>query len=706
MNHFLILFGGRESGPVPVIVFIHGESYEWNAGNPYDGSVLASYGKVVVVTVNFRLGVLGFLPLMEGSARGNYGLTDQVAALHWIQENIAEFGGDPKNVTLLGHGHGAACVNFLVLSPMAKGLFHRAIMMSGSALSPWAIARDANFYARQIARTLGCPTAKPAALLECLRQRSATDILRVQVTVPMFLTAFGPTIDGIVVQSEPVSMMEELADEQQFGLFDLMFGVTKVESYYHISEKEEKVGIDIQRRDKLLRTLVRNIFNYHLQEIFLTIVNEYTDWTKAVQHDINVLDGTLDALGDALVVAPIIKSANYHSMSPRKAYFYVFNYQAEDGKYPQRQGCLPGEELQFIFGAPLISSLGHFSKNYTQSEVLLSEAVMTYWVNFARNGDPNGAPQPERSVQEKSKGRFDRTLWPEYESVHQRYMMLGIKPKVRDHYHAHRLSFWLHLFPQLHTTSSVNVAPEHHLLDDHDNLQSYDGAVRQVPFSLQRTPGDTATVASPIASTTPWSGAGGKLSIILSTINPSFPSSTEVVTFSPTTANMTDSLAVVMTNEQFSAALSVTIAVGASLLVLNILIFVGIYYQRDRSRAEDMQKRMFAQKNVDAQVHSQVAHVKSVSLRAPPPSPVCTTMQQQELTLHPPPQHHHHSHKAPPKPCVVPTPPQLQQRESLVDAQPLLNQVGGSAAANKTPVHQYSQNAQVHYPHNHQEINL
>lgn len=260
-------------------------------------------------------------------------------------------------------------------------------MMSGSALSPWAVARDANLYAQQIARNVGCPIDQPATLLECLRERSVADILRVQVTVPMFLTGFGPTIDGIVIQNEPASMMEKLADDHQFGLFDLMFGVTKVESYFHVSDKEEKNGLKIERRDKLLRTLVRNIFTYHLQEIFLTIVNEYTDWTRAVQHDINILDDTLDALGDALVVAPVVKSANYHSMSPqRKSFFYVFNYQAEDGKFPQRQGCVSGEDLQFVFGAPLVGTLGHFSRNYSLTEQELSQAVMTCYVNFAKNG--------------------------------------------------------------------------------------------------------------------------------------------------------------------------------------------------------------------------------------------------------------------------------------------------------------------------------
>lgn len=112
----------RDPTKLPVIMFIHGESYEWNSGNAYDGSVLASYGNVVVVTINYRLGILGFLPAMDGASRANNGLLDQIAALHWIHENIDVFGGDHRNVTILGHGHGAACVNFLMMSPMAKGV--------------------------------------------------------------------------------------------------------------------------------------------------------------------------------------------------------------------------------------------------------------------------------------------------------------------------------------------------------------------------------------------------------------------------------------------------------------------------------------------------------------------------------------------------------------------------------------------------------
>ena len=101
----------------PVFVFIHGESYEWNSGNPYDGSVLASYQAVVVITLNFRLGIFGFLQAGE-QGLANLGLLDQIAALLWVQENVVSFGGDPKRVTLVGHGTGANMVSLLMISPV------------------------------------------------------------------------------------------------------------------------------------------------------------------------------------------------------------------------------------------------------------------------------------------------------------------------------------------------------------------------------------------------------------------------------------------------------------------------------------------------------------------------------------------------------------------------------------------------------------
>ncbi|GBO05695.1 hypothetical protein AVEN_193898-1, partial [Araneus ventricosus] len=116
----------------------------------------------------------------------------------------------------------------------------------------------------------------------------------------------------------------------------------------------------------------------------------YTDWSKPDQHPINVLDSTADAMGDALVVAPLIRTGNYHSKlqqnNQKGTYLYVFMYQTEESYYSQRMGCIHGEDIPYVFGAPLVNNLSHFHRNFSRSESSLSEAVMTYWSNFVKFG--------------------------------------------------------------------------------------------------------------------------------------------------------------------------------------------------------------------------------------------------------------------------------------------------------------------------------
>ncbi|CAG2110350.1 unnamed protein product, partial [Medioppia subpectinata] len=330
-------------------------------------------------------------------------------------------------------------------------LFARVVLMSGSALEPASIARDADTYARHLAKTINCPNFDNVVMVDCLRQKSVEDILRVDLMTPQHLTAFGPIVDGIVVPLEPRQLMlrrtggetssssstsgsgssgsgssssstPSQSSQQTFLLnsmasqrtVDLMFGVTRVETPFIFSGQEERHGIDLSRRERILRTLVRNLFDYHQQAILLTLINEYTDWNRPIEHPINLLDATADILGDALVVAPIVETGDLHTRwtsgagttgggqsghasgadnRPHKTFFYVFVYQSEDGNklLHQRLGCMHGEELAYLFGAPLAVQLlgrpvGHFAANYSKPEVTLSEAVMTYWTNFAKYG--------------------------------------------------------------------------------------------------------------------------------------------------------------------------------------------------------------------------------------------------------------------------------------------------------------------------------
>ncbi|XP_064456167.1 neuroligin-4, Y-linked-like isoform X2 [Ornithodoros turicata] len=634
LNIYTPVSVARDPAKLPVIMFIHGESYEWNSGNSYDGSVLASYGNVLVVTINYRLGILGFLPAMDGASRANNGLLDQIAALHWIQENIDVFGGDPRNVTILGHGHGGACVNFLMMSPMARGigLFRRAIMMSGSALTPWAVARDSVNYTKQIGQALGCPVTEAGALGDCLRHRPVQDLMDVSLSVPDHLSAFGPTIDGTVVPREP---RDEMAmSGSSYADYDLLFGVVRFESYYMFSAHEEKHGFEVDRRDRILRTLVRNLYSYHQQEIFLTIVNEYTDWTRSVQHPVSILEETAEALSDALVVAPVVEAGTLHAAAAARrgetpkstSHLYLFGYHSEESPFSQKGGCMHGEDLPYALGVPLLGHGGPFYGNYSRQEAALSETTMAYWVRFAKTGSPNITTSDTDS--ERAKGRVEKIGWPSYDPVHQKYITIGTKPKIRDHYHVHKLSLWTQLIPKLHRRGGIDVPRSHHLLEDFDDPASYDGIVRDVP-DLPFVPSPSPT--PPLPHSTVDSGGGhGPLTTSSAGAGRSRNQDSNGRVTTPGDPSQTDSQAMAMPQGTYSTALGITIAVGCSLLVLNILIFAGVCYQRDKGRDRDRnKKRPFEPPplNDDSVSPHQTPQTPSIltggTLKRPPPSSPC-----------------------------------------------------------------------------------
>ncbi|KXJ71855.1 hypothetical protein RP20_CCG019533 [Aedes albopictus] len=290
--------GSRESSGAqkyPVMVFVHGESYEWNSGNPYDGSVLASFGQILVVTINYRLGILGFLNAnidRFSKAPANYGLMDIIAALHWIQENIEGFGGDPRSVTLAGHGTGAACVHFLIASAaVPEGLlFHRAMLMSGSALAPWSLVGEPAKFAAYVSHHVNCsPDLPHQMLLKCLRDKPLSDIMSTPVRAPDFGNAFGPSVDGVVIGTfYVVWIIPSLAISILSSSYDMLVGVTRAEAYFVFNSEDVQYGIEADRRSKILKNYVKSTYSYHLNEILATIVNEYTDWERPIQHPINI----------------------------------------------------------------------------------------------------------------------------------------------------------------------------------------------------------------------------------------------------------------------------------------------------------------------------------------------------------------------------------------------------------------------------------
>ncbi|ESN98336.1 hypothetical protein HELRODRAFT_84683, partial [Helobdella robusta] len=156
------LTANQKANLLPVVVFLHGESYDIGSGNVYEAAAVASFAGNVWVTLNYRLGALGwcscFLSTKNDNSPGNYALLDQVAALHWVKENIRAFGGDPDRVTLIGHHYGAAMAHMLAVSPVTKGkfLFQRLILLGGTAFSSWSLQHNPTLYTQQLANMLNC----------------------------------------------------------------------------------------------------------------------------------------------------------------------------------------------------------------------------------------------------------------------------------------------------------------------------------------------------------------------------------------------------------------------------------------------------------------------------------------------------------------------------------------------------------------------
>lgn len=229
------------------------------------------------------------------------------------------------------------------------------------------------FYAVSLARQVNCSVPDDLLrdnedIVDCLRDVPLQRLLAADVAAPSYLSAFGPSVDGVVIRTDfreellinylpdfpgltGASVLNYKRGENMFGRnkYDLMLGVVTGESLPRFPTDDIKSGFGSERRDKILRTYVRNAYTYHLSEILSTVVNEYTDWERTVVHPINTRDATVAALSDAQYVAPLVLTGDLLSQPPpsvgdhrpettTRSFFYVFDYQTKDGDYPQVQG--------------------------------------------------------------------------------------------------------------------------------------------------------------------------------------------------------------------------------------------------------------------------------------------------------------------------------------------------------------------------------
>ncbi|XP_040261370.1 neuroligin-3 [Bufo bufo] len=546
----------RDSGAKPVMVYIHGGSYMEGSGNMIDGSVLASYGNVIVITLNYRVGVLGFLSTGDQAAKGNYGLLDQIQALRWVSENVAFFGGDPRRITVFGSGIGASCVSLLTLSHHSEGLFQRAIIQSGSALSSWAVNYQPVKYTRLLAEKVGCNVLDTVDMVDCLRQKNAKELVEQDIQPARYHVAFGPVIDGDVIPDDPEILMEQ----GEFLNYDIMLGVNQGEGLKFVENVvDAEDGVSGSDFDYSVSNFVDNLYGYPEGKDTLreTIKFMYTDW--ADRDNPETRRKTLVALfTDHQWVEPSVVTADLHARYGSPTYFYAFYHHCQSLMKPAWSDAAHGDEVPYVFGVPMVGPTDLFPCNFSKNDVMLSAVVMTYWTNFAKTGDPNKpVPQDTKFIHTKA-NRFEEVAWSKYSPRDQLYLHIGLKPRVRDHYRATKVAFWKHLVP--------------HLYNLHDMFH-YTSTTTKVPPSdttqnshITRRPKVWDTKRPAISPTL--NGPASKWNPDLDPVDP----------------------VVIQDPRDYSTELSVTIAVGASLLFLNVLAFAALYYRNDKRR-QDTQRQ-------------------------------------------------------------------------------------------------------------------
>ncbi len=372
----------------PVMVWFHGGGLNGGENDDYDGSALARRG-VVVVIINYRLGLLGFFAHAaldhEGHNFGNYGFMDQQFALRWVQQNIANFGGDPKNVTISGQSGGGTSVLANLASPTAAGLFQKAINQSGTHMDVTPLPK-AESYGSDFARGVGC--ADQTA--DCLRRLPVAKILDAQVG--FLLKSRGDFFiqDGTVIAATPF----EAFQSGKFNRVPILNGMVADEEAFSLPEIRHGPPQTDEKFDKLVDA-------YGPQNAAL-IRAEYPrkDYPDASLAQIAVIQGERVCIARRL-------DAAWSRFVP------VYVYQFNDSTAPSylqplsfRMGAYHSSELQYLF--PLFHGGRGTAHALNPAQTKLSEQMQAYWAQFMKGGDPNAAGSPSWVAYRPER---DNVLW-------------------------------------------------------------------------------------------------------------------------------------------------------------------------------------------------------------------------------------------------------------------------------------------------------
>jgi para-nitrobenzyl esterase len=401
----------HKNDQLPVMIWIHGGgNVNGSASEPlplsnmglfYSGQSLAENHGVVVVTFNYRLGAFGFFAhpdlTAEGSKSGNQGLRDQRAVFDWVQQNIVQFGGDPKNVTIFGESAGSLDVCLHVAASNTTGLFERAISESGGCTTSLTIPATAETSATRLGRAVGCVDAN---FVTCMRGKRAADLLNLPSSL---LQGFGPIVDGDLIPDQP----RTLYDSGRIAKVPYLLGSNTDEGTLFTTSV-------VADQEQLTAALTKAFGDLAQSVADLYPVSEFADAMP------NPFQAVLArATGDRVLVCSTYDVALRASKTAPAVYLYNFDIPVEpsltSGTF---LGATHGSELTYVFGTdPTLSP----------QNKLASDRIQRYWTNFAKIGNPNSESD---------------AAWPKFSAGANARLNLALEATIVNDFRAKQCEFW------------------------------------------------------------------------------------------------------------------------------------------------------------------------------------------------------------------------------------------------------------------------
>ncbi|XP_076233131.1 juvenile hormone esterase [Calliopsis andreniformis] len=411
LNVYVPVHNKMSSQPMPVIFWIHGGAFQFGSGMQMGAKFLMDHD-VVFVTINYRLGILGFLSTEDEIVPGNMGLKDQSMALRWVSENIEWFGGDPNRVTLIGLSAGGASVHYHYLSPMSAGLFHAGMSISGTALNCWTQTENSLEKAKHVAALMGCPTINRKEMVRCLRYRPAMPLVESTSEFMKFyfnpFTPFGPVPEKMGEAPFIDRTPAEIVSSGSVQDVPWVTGVTSEEGLYPVAEF---IAIP-----EALKTLDENwdLLAPHFLDYNYTLPKEKhvevarlikTHYFGSKKIDDTTIQPLIQMAGDRFFVVDSEKAARMQAeVNQQPVWYYYYTYKGADSLSNAMSGTKNSYGVSHGDDAYTVVDTPYMDSTTTPEDRKIQQLLVEFWVSLATNGAPSigGVQWPRMNPKEKA----------------------------------------------------------------------------------------------------------------------------------------------------------------------------------------------------------------------------------------------------------------------------------------------------------------